>query len=182
MPSQEIVLPETEPETEWVRGRALQKMSPTRSHARLQLFLGAALAAWAGDRGEVGTEWRCRVAPPGEIVRPLVPDVAYIATERLQGLRGRELEVPQIAPSVVAEILSPGDRREDIDDKLATYLAAGCALAIVVDPRTRIVELHDPGGRVDLRDGDTIRHGALPGFALDITRLFALIEPPRPHK
>jgi len=179
MSLQEIVLPDTKPETEWVRGRALQKVSPTRTHALLQLRLGSALAAWAGERGEVGTEWRCRVAPPGEIVRPLVPDVTYIATERLHGLRGRELEVPQLAPDVVAEILSPDDRREDVDDKLATYLAAGCALAIVVDPQTRTVELHDRAGRIDLREGDTIRHAALPGFELGVLVLFAVTAPPR---
>jgi len=32
----EIVLPETKPETEWVRGRALQKMSPMRDHSLIQ--------------------------------------------------------------------------------------------------------------------------------------------------
>jgi hypothetical protein len=72
----EIVLPETEPETEWILGRAVQKVSPFRTHARLQLTLGAALLAWAEGRGEVGSEWRFRVAPPGEVRRPLVPDVA----------------------------------------------------------------------------------------------------------
>ena len=178
MSMQEIVLPETEPETEWVRGRALQKVSPTRTHARLQLFLGSALASWAGSRGEVGTEWRCRVAPPGEAVRPLVPDISFIAIERLRELGGRELEVPQLAPDVVAEILSPDDRREDLDDKLATYLAAGCSLAIVVDPRTRTVELHDRAGRLDLHEGDVVCHPALPGFELGISELFAVTDPP----
>jgi len=52
----EIVLPETKPETEWVSGRALQKVSPTRTHGRLQLLLGAALDAWAAGRGDVATE------------------------------------------------------------------------------------------------------------------------------
>jgi hypothetical protein len=34
----EIVLPETKPETEWVRGRALQKVSPTLRHDALPAF------------------------------------------------------------------------------------------------------------------------------------------------
>jgi uncharacterized repeat protein (TIGR03803 family) len=33
MPLHEIVLPETKPETEWVCGRALQKVSPQRTHS-----------------------------------------------------------------------------------------------------------------------------------------------------
>jgi hypothetical protein len=53
----EIVLAFTKPETEWVRGWALPKMSPTRYHARAQLLFGAALDRWAERRGEVGTEW-----------------------------------------------------------------------------------------------------------------------------
>jgi Uma2 family endonuclease len=174
----EIVLPQTEPETEWVRGRALQKVSPTRSHALLQMTLGAALLEWAGDRGEVGTEWRFRIAPPGEAGRPLVPDIAFVRRERLAGLSGRDLEVPLLAPDVVVEVLSPDDRRDDVDDKLATYLAAGCVLAIVVDPRTRTVELHDANCTLTLKEDDALTHAALPGFTLSLARLFASIAPP----
>ena len=81
----EIVLPETKPETEWVCGRALQKVSPTYAHAILQRLLIVALGAWAddGDHGRVGPEWRFRVAPPREIVRPLVPDVAFLSYDAL---------------------------------------------------------------------------------------------------
>ena len=113
----EIVLPETKPETEWVRGRALQKMSPKRDHSRLQGALYSALTRWAEGRGEVGPEWRFRVAPPGEVRRPLVPDVAYVSNERLRPLSYEELQLPPLAPDVAVEILSPGDRRIDIDDQ-----------------------------------------------------------------
>ena len=33
------------------------------------------LRLWADGRGEVGTEWCFRLEPPGEDIRPLVPDV-----------------------------------------------------------------------------------------------------------
>jgi Uma2 family endonuclease len=179
MSNAEIVVPATEPETEWVRGRALQKVSPTRSHSLLQVRLSAAIAAWAGTRGEVGSEWRFKVAPPGLPARPLVPDVAYVSVERLRGLSGDELEVPHLAPDVVVEILSPDDRRPDVDDKIATYLTSGSALVIVVDPKTRTVELHDPKQRAALRVGDAIAHDAVPGFTLSIDDLFSIIAPPR---
>jgi Uma2 family endonuclease len=58
MSTGEIVLPETKPETEWVRGRALQKVSPQRDHSRLQGILTIELTRWAAGRGEVGREWR----------------------------------------------------------------------------------------------------------------------------
>src|SRR5271166_4240742 len=179
MAIQEITLPETKPETEWVRGRALQKMSPTRDHSLLQKALMRALDDWAGSNGEVGAEWRFRVAPPGEPARPLVPDVAFVSVERLRGLSGRDLQIPRLAPDAVVEILSPDDRRADVDDKIATYLAAGCRLVIVVDPGPRVVELHDPVARVDLREDETLTHRALPGFVLPLPNVFAKLDPPR---
>ena len=175
----EIVLPDTEPETEWILGRAVQKVSPYRTHAKLQLRFGAALAAWAEGRGEVGTEWRFRIAPPGEIRRPLVPDVAYVAKERLIGLEGRDLEAPPFAPDVAVEILSPGDRAVRVEHKIGVYFAGGASLVIVVDPPDRSVRLHDPRGVRVLRGDDVIAHPALPGFSLPLPELFAAADPPR---
>jgi Uma2 family endonuclease len=179
MAASDIVLPVTEPETEWVRGRPLQKVRPTRTHSLLQLKLGSELRAWAGPRGEVGSEWRFRVAPPGEPARPLIPDISYVRVDRLRGLTGNDLEVPRLSPDVAVEILSPGDRRADIDDKIATYLAAGSVLVMIVDPKTQTVELHDARGTVTLRAGDSIAHPRLPGFELSVSDLFEVIAPPR---
>ena len=174
----EIVAPITEPETEWVRGRLLQKVSPTRTHALLQYAMASALKAWIGAAGEVGTEWRFRISPPGKPSRPLVPDIACVAKARLLGLSGDDLEVPRFSPDVAVEILSQGDRRPDVDDKIATYLAAGSSLVIVVDPRSQRIELHDRGSRSVVRAGERLTHARLPGFELDVTALFATVAPP----
>jgi Uma2 family endonuclease len=175
----EIVLPQTKPETEWILGRPVQKVSPFRIHARLQARLAAALWPWAEGRGEVGSEWRFRVAPPGEIRRPLVPDLAYVSYERLQGLEGHDLELPPFAPDVAFEILSPDDVARHVAHKIAVYLAAGAALVVVVEPRDRTVQLHDGLGERVLRGDDVLAHPALPGFALPLPALFAAADPPR---
>jgi len=170
----EIVLPETKPETEWVRGRALQKVSPTYDHARLQSLLVRALGIWADDEGtgRVGTEWRFRVAPPGEIVRPLVPDVSFISYDALPAQTAHdEVQVPLAAPTVAIEILSPDDRRPDLEHKIETYLRAGTAAVIVVDPPNQTIAVHGEDAAV-LRAGDVLTHPALPGFALDVGDLF----------
>jgi Uma2 family endonuclease len=172
----EIVLPQTKPETEWVRGRALQKMSPQRDHSRLQIALAMQLDHWAAQRGEVGPEWRFRVAPPGEIRRPLVPDVAYVSNERLRPLSYEELQVPPLSPDVAVEILSPDDRRADVDDKIDTYLRAGSALVIVVDPSERIVELHDGFKIARLGESDAIEHPALAGFRYSVSEFFGVLR------
>ncbi len=172
----EIVLAETKPETEWILGRAVRKVSPVRTHALLQRTLATALAAWADDRGDVGTEWRFRPAPPGEIRRPLVPDVSYVSDARLAGLEGRELEAPPFSPDVAVEILSPDDRARNVEHKIAVYLATGAVLVIVVEPRDRSVRLHDARGVRVLHGADVIAHGALPGFSLALPALFAPLE------
>jgi Uma2 family endonuclease len=176
MSIQEIVLPETKPETEWVRGRALQKVSPQRTHSRLQGAITMRLDRWAEGRGEVGPKWRFRVAPAGEVRRPLVPDVAYVSNERLRPLSDKELEIPPLSPDVAVEILSPDDCRADVDDKIAVYLQAGSSLVIVVDPQKRTVELHDRVKTVRLEETGTIEHWVLPGFSYPVRELFAVLR------
>jgi len=170
----EIVLPETKPETEWIRGRALQKVSPTYSHAALQTELAGALRAWAiGVHGRVGTEWRFRVAPPGQIVRPLVPDVGYLSYASLaRDASPEDVAVPIGAPTVAIEVSSPGDRPRDVDHKIATYLAAGTAAVLVVDPIATAIIVHDRDGIRTIHPGDVLEHRALPDFTLDVTTLF----------
>jgi Uma2 family endonuclease len=172
----EIVLPETKPETEWILGRAVRKVSPFRTHALLQATVVRALAAWAESHGDAGTEWRFRPAPAGEIRRPLVPDVSYVSDARLAGLEGRDLEAPPFSPDVAVEIRSPDDRARNLEHKIALYLATGSSLVIVVDPRDRSVRLHDARGVRVLSGSDVIAHPAMPGFSLALPALFAPLD------
>jgi len=119
-----IVLRATSPETEWIRDRPVRKVSPTRDHSRVRAALTAALYTWAAGRGEIGTEWRFRIEPPGEVRRPLVPDIAYVAYDKLRGFSREELQAPPFAPSVAIEILSPGDRPADVAARSPTTCRA----------------------------------------------------------
>ncbi len=170
---EEIVLPTTQPETEWVRGRPRAKVSPTRDHARVQSRLAAALDAWAGSRGEVGTEWRFRLAPPGEPRRPLVPDVAFVRVERLRARTHADIQAPEFPPDVAVEVLSPGEDVRDLDDKIDVYLRCGVELVLVVDTQTRALLAYDIEGAQRFSGCETFRHAALPEFALDLAPFFA---------
>ena len=86
--------------------------------------------------------------------------------------------MPPFAPDVAVEILSPDDRRIDVDDKIDTYLRAGSSLVIVVDPQKRVVELHDPLATARLDEGAAIEHAALPGFRYPVRDLFAVLRRP----
>ncbi len=169
----EIVLPITDPETEWVRGRAVRKVSPTRDHSRLQLGLCVALDAWSHGRGEVGPEWRFRLEPPGEPRRPLVPDVAFVSFERLRGLSHADLQAPALAPNLAVEILSPGDDPRDVAAKIDVYLRSGAQLVLVVDTAKRTITAYDASTITVFTESDTLRHRALPEFELPLGPLFA---------
>jgi Uma2 family endonuclease len=172
----EIVFPETKPETEWVRGRALQKVSPTYWHASVQAKMARALMNWAEEheRGRVGTEWRFRVTPTGERTRPLVPDVAFLSYVDLpKSAREEEVDVPKRAPSFVVEVRSPDDRSADVRDKICTYLASGTSAVLVIDPAARNAELNDRSGTRVISEFDRIDHASLPGFSVVLQTLFA---------
>jgi len=175
MSMHEIVLPTTMPQSEWVRGRPVQKVSGTYEHAALQSELALLLRPWAREgRGRAAVEWRFRVVPPGEIVRPLVPDLAYRSYEALAAdAPPQAVAVPLGAPTVAFEVLAPHELRSDVDDKIRTYLRAGSEAVVVVDPATATIAVHDAGGTRIWYEGETLVHDALPGLAIDVGGLFA---------
>ena len=74
---------------------------------------------------------------PGKFAGLLCPTSLTFRTNGLRPLSDKELEIPPLSPDVAVEILSPGDCRADVDDKIAVYLQAGSSLVIVVDPQKR---------------------------------------------
>ena len=47
-----------------------------------------------------------------------------------------------LAPDLVAEVISPGDSFTEVEEKSLSWLAAGTALVLLVDPGTRTVLVH----------------------------------------
>jgi Uma2 family endonuclease len=176
----EIVLPETEPETEWILDRPVQKVSPTRTHSRLQSAFCAALDAWGTDRGQAGVEWRFRASPPGEAIRPLVPDVAYLSYERLRPLNDADRELPPVAPEIIVEILSPDDRAQRVLEKIRVYRAWGVDLIFIVDPGKRRVDVYERSGDVWSCDADaeTLTPQSFPDLHLPVRAMFRKLEIP----
>jgi Uma2 family endonuclease len=173
----EIVLPITEPETEWIAGRAVRKVSPTNDHGTIQRVLAAHLGTWAHGRGRVACERRFRITPRGEVTRPLVPDVAYLSYERAAGMTRAQFQVPVVAPDIVVEVLSPDDRPTDVESKCRDYLAADVRLVVVVDPEARTVLRIDADGTAALVDADTATMAAFPGLTLPYgDALFSVLD------
>jgi Uma2 family endonuclease len=175
----DIVLPPAKPALEWINGRILQKVSPRRRHALAQGRFMTALDACAQSRGcgIAGTEWEFRIAPPGEDRRPLVPDVAYLSYERVPYERLDDADIPRVAPNAVVEVLSPGDRHVDVEEKVRVYLACGTNVVFLVDTHAQTVTVRDGSMPLVLGRGQHVVHRSLKGFSTPAHQLF---DPPRP--
>jgi Uma2 family endonuclease len=173
--------PETKPATEFINGQLVQKMSPRALHGRTEGRFFAALDAWANEHGtgRVSAEWDFDLTPPGERTHRLVPDVAYLSYERISYEDEESAQIPAVAPSVAVEVLSPGQTMNDMAEKVRIFLAAGCELVIVIDPREEYALLHDgtPVRRIE-RD-QPLTHAALPHFSIILAPLFVRAEPKR---
>ena len=71
-------------------------------------------------------------------------DVAYISPE-LAAADPNDTTMIDGAPTLAVEILSPSDKKEEMDEKIAEYLSSGVALVWLVDARWHTVTVHQPG-------------------------------------
>jgi Uma2 family endonuclease len=162
---------ETEPASEYACGRIFQKPMPTREHSAIQVFLGAVLFPYLARTrlGRVFTEFRCIFGPPGG-QRTYVPDVTYVAQERLTADH-----YLHAAPDLAVEVLSPDQHRGQFLDKVQFYLLYGVRLVWVIDPETETITIQEPGVEARLLGpGDTLDGGeVLPGFEVAVDEIFA---------
>jgi Uma2 family endonuclease len=160
------------PYLEILDGRQARKVSPKRQHAVLQWRVAAYLQELAGNRGDVGTEWRCWLNGPK--LTTLVPDVAFVSTERLAPLEAVQREEPPFAPDIAIEIRSPGDRIARVEWKMRAYLKHGCFVAVDMHPDTRELRIFTIDGMRVYREGERFASTDLPWLVLDVTAIFAL--------
>jgi Uma2 family endonuclease len=107
---------------------------------------------------------------PGGNVRS--PDVSFVRAGRFPD--GREPDdYADLAPDLVAEVVSPGDRPRHVLDKVGEYLEAGTRLVWVIDPRKRNAGVYRSTsevreiGAADALDGEEV----LPGFTCPLREI-----------
>jgi Uma2 family endonuclease len=107
-----------------------------------------------------------------------LPDVSFIAKERLQGLRYAPKKFFQGAPDLVVEILSPSDTVESLHEKIVEYFESGTRLLWVLNPEEQTVLVyHSPQPDRLLRPGDFLDgETIIPGFSMPVGELFAELE------
>jgi Uma2 family endonuclease len=99
--------------------------------------------------------------------------VAFLSYDRLGFDEDEAAQMPAITPNVAVEVLSPNDRRRNVNEKVRVYLGCGTGLVAVANPERRNVTLYDAHGVVVLEVGDILRHAELPNFAMPVADIFA---------
>jgi Uma2 family endonuclease len=104
-----------------------------------------------------------------------IPDISFVAWERLPGRRVPDVPLPDLVPDLAVEVLSEGNTAKEMERKLKDYFFAGVRLVWYVAPARRTVQVYTaPDQRTELSEGETLDGGAvLPGFTLPLGQLFA---------
>ena len=158
---------------ELIDGRIVPMTPAGGEHGRIELRLAARLEELVAGRklgwvmtGEVG------IYTQRDPDRVRGADVAFVSRERTAG--GVPKGFLEVAPELVAEVMSPSDRWAEVHEKIAEYFAMGVDRVWIVEPENRAVsvfvsatESHRLGDEDEL-----VGEGALEGFSLRVARLF----------
>lgn len=103
------------------------------------------------------------------------PDAAFVRADQVPPPVARRGFV-ELAPDLVVEVVSPSDRASDVLAKALAWIDVGVRLVWVVDPVSRSVMVHQPGGLACIRRGDSagVDGGdVLPGLLIALDDIFS---------
>jgi Uma2 family endonuclease len=155
---------------EWVDGQLVEKNGVTLKHGRIQAKLATYGKNYqdSSDRGgEVYTEVPCRTNKQGRY-----PDVAYL-TPKLLTQFGNSNMLPQSFP-LIAEIISPTDKVEEVFSKANEYLQSGCQEVWLVLPESQWVVVLTGQQQFLFTTGEVVNtQTVLKGFSVAVDELLA---------
>ena len=153
------------------------EMTPAgQRHGQIALRLGICVGSFVEDHRlgvVVGAETGVQIERDPDTVR--APDLAFTSYDRLPDGSLTD-SYAQVVPELVAEVVSPSERRFEVHAKTQMWLSYGVLLVWVVYPSSRAVEVHRAGTDdvETLSEADSLDGGSvLPGFTYPLERLFA---------
>jgi Uma2 family endonuclease len=128
----------------------------------------------AHDLGEVNGGDGFIELPSGPV---RAPDVSFVSHARAR-TRQPGQAVPQFAPDLAVEVLSPSNTKAEMARKRDEYFRAGVRMVWEIDPRARTACVYTASDRyTDLTAADTLAGDpVLPGFTLPLAELFARLD------
>lgn len=158
---------------ELIRGEVREMPPAGEEHCGIAAEFARRLGNFVHEHrlGRVFGELGCRIASDPDTV--LAPDAAFIRADRLtpgKPNRGHRAG----APDLVLEVLSPGDSADQVEEKVWEWLAAGCRMVVVVNPRRRAGAVYRSFSDVVLlTENDVIDGGdVVPGWRMPLSVLF----------
>jgi Uma2 family endonuclease len=108
-----------------------------------------------------------------------IPDVAFLSKEKFPGGRFPRESAWTLAPDLAVEVISEGNTKKEMDEKLRDYFTAGARLVWYVYPQQRRVEVFTgPETKRIVKHDQTLDGGdVLPGLEIDLRELFAELPP-----
>ena len=160
---------------ELVRGEVIWMTPAGMEHGFYAMDLGSEIRFFV-KRNKLGVV--CAAETGFRLADDLVraPDVAFVSNEKLQSIGGK---LPQKffpgAPDLAVEVVSPGDRAEEIETKTQEWFEGGTQEVWIVYPRTKTIHVHRSASEVavlhikDVLTGGTV----LPGFEYPVSEIFS---------
>jgi len=157
---------------ELVRGVLVVREPAGSTHGLVAMNLGAELAVYVkrtGAGGVFAAETGFKLATDPDTVR--APDIAFVRRECMPPPEATGYAA--LAPDLVVEVLSPGDRPGEVLAKVADWLSAGTRLVWVVEPLRRLARVyrHDGSETIVTADGALDGEDVLPGFSCSLASI-----------
>jgi Uma2 family endonuclease len=111
-----------------------------------------------------------------------IPDVGFVSWERIPGERMLDEPILDAVPNLAVEVVSKGNTKEEMAQKLKDYFKAGVELVWYIYPRKACAEVYTSPTAKSLVSKEGFFDGGivLPGLRLPLKEILAL--PRRPRK
>jgi Uma2 family endonuclease len=152
---------------ELVNGEIREKVPAGGEHGEIAFDLGLLVGSYVKQH-HLG---RVTAAETGYILHTdadtvRAPDVGFVRLERAPEPFA-EIFIP-LAPDLAIEVVSPGDKAHEIEEKVLDYLSYGVRAVWIVYPSSRTLVIHTIDGMKDMLEGSDI----LPGFKIAVNEIF----------
>ena len=159
---------------ELILGVLCETMPSGGYHGEIALALGTEVRTFVRPRrlGRVaGTDTGVRLSRSPDTVRE--PDLAYFSAQTLP-LDERPSGYYEVIPDLVAEIVSPNDRPQEVHDKCHMWINAGVPMVLEIQPESRSIRVHRRDQPIVTLNEDDVLDGGdvLPGFSCSVSELF----------
>jgi len=164
-----LALPETEPASEYIDGKIIQKPMPQGKRSLIQLELPSAINAITKSQkiALALPELRCTFAG-----RSIVPDVAVFTWTRLPiDENGDIANKFAAAPDWMIEIISPEQSHTKVTKKIIHALNHGTQMSWLIDPDERFIAAY-PAGQQPLAFEETESVLPVPEFCRELQLTF----------